>query len=1176
MNRTTRRLAGGLLAVALGASPAATFGAAITWSTPTAIATGPGNSSDISTAGTLVEAFNGVSTDQPLTSPTINGVPFAGTASIYAESPANAAGADLSSGTNGGDAAYDTMLSSVDYGAPASQTISIGHGALQVGAIYQLQVWYVDDRATTTARVMRFGDGLGHDVLLNDQFVIGTFTADGTSQNLLTEAQGFARAHLNGYQLRLLPSGPPPAPETPVNLVATAGDSRVTLDWADNTQYGFTNFIVRRATTAGGPYTSLPGATPTASTYTDTGLSNGTTYYYVVAARNSLDQVSADSAQASATPEALVPDPPLQPANLTAMAGNHAVTLNWDDNTQSGFLEFRVKRSTTAGGPFTQIATTPNSIYTDTSALNGTTYYYVVTAVNSLNAESAPSEEKQATPAFTATPPNFLFIITDDQDTYSVGAYRRREPAETGPGGQPYVINTPNIDRLAAQGMLFHQARLMGSDSGAVCLPSRTCIMTGKNTWERTAGVSAAVTLPGIFNRGVRNGAASLPYATYRTCKSGNTYATANNEFSIIHDADKRGNIDGSGSEWHADWGISYLDHWNTNHRPNNKPFLIYLGFSHPHDERLARTNPNLTGRYGCLNTTNPGGITLNPLSPPLPYNHLSCTPSTYPAHPFNHGDLNVRDENLVSGFGQYRTEPVVRNEIGRNFACVDWIDQQIGRVIARVEDPNGDGDLSDSVLNNTYIVFTSDHGIAIGRHGLEGKQNLYEHTWRVPYIVRGPGITPGSETDALIYLHDTFPTFCDLAGIDPPSTIDGNDGRSFRNVLQNPAAPARDDLFGVYAGGDKPGIRSITDGRFKIIKYDVANNVTQVTQMFDLETNPFELLPEHGVPNIATLPAYNRIRARLEARMMAARQHNADPYQFLGDRTLLRFEDGPAASPATILQDRFAWNNDGTASGGLFSADVPTSSDRVNGEPNTLSLRLSPGEKVSIPDARALDMGAEPFTFEAYVKLETLPSAGNSIPVISKGTDYRFYAGGGALGNASNGLSLSVGGTTIHSSLVITDRNWHHLSAAVDPATHTVRFVVDGQTQILTANATGAVNTDAVVLGGGAFDGLMDEVSITVGFLAMEELQPIDSSPSGPFRITGWDFSSATDFSLTFESEDTRLYTVQRSATLLPGSWTDVCAFVPGRSGSSTTTIDHLPREPQAGRMFYRVRVAE
>ncbi len=478
-----------------------------------------------------------------------------------------------------------------------------------------------------------------------------------------------------------------------------------------------------------------------------------------------------------------------------------------------------------------------------------------------------------------AAPPNFLFIIADDMDTYAVNAYRNSEPAEKDAEGKAYGIDTPNIDRLAREGMLFHQARLMGADMAAVCTPSRTCIMTGKGTWRRLEGVTAADTLPGVFNRGLREGKAPLPYATYRTCKQGNSFPMANKEFSVVKDATKRGNTDSNGSEWHGDAALDFLADWQGKHRPEGKPFLMYLGFSHPHDTRMARTDPDLTGRYGCVNTEDPGGLILNPKAPPLPLNHLSCTLETYPAHPFDHGDLNVRDEKNVPGMLAYRTAPVVRNEIGRNFACVDWMDRQIGRVLARLEDPDGDGDKSDSILANTYIVFTSDHGIAIGRHGLQGKQNLYEHSWRVPYIVRGPGIAAGTQSDALIYLHDSFPTLCDLAGIDLPATISEADGKSFRHVLEGSSAKHRDALYGLYAGGKKPGIRAVTDGRFKLITYDIGKGAPKVTQMFDLKENPFELLPRHGVENLADLPAHAAERKRLEELLATKAQLNGDPF---------------------------------------------------------------------------------------------------------------------------------------------------------------------------------------------------------------------------------------------------------------------------------------------------------
>ncbi len=482
-----------------------------------------------------------------------------------------------------------------------------------------------------------------------------------------------------------------------------------------------------------------------------------------------------------------------------------------------------------------------------------------------------------AMPAIAAPPPNFLFIIADDLDTYSVNAYRQSEPVEQGKDGNTYRVETPNIDRLAREGMLFHQVRIMGSDVGAVCTASRTCIMTGKGSWRRAEGVTPAETMPGIFNRGMRNGKASLPYATYRTCKEGNSFPMANKEFQVVRDATKRGNKDGSGSEWHGDRALEFIDDWQAKNRNEGKQFLMYLGFSHPHDERSAR--PELLDRYGCVNPQRPDGIVLNPAAPPLPASFLPCTPDTFPAHPFDNTHLDVRDEMQVPGVMKFRTEAVVRNEIGRNIACTGWIDIQVGRVLARLEDPDGDGDSSDSLLENTYVIFTSDHGIAVGRHGLMGKQNLYEHSWKVPYIVRGPGISAGSQSDALVYLHDTFPTLCDLAGIEVPATISASDGKSFRALLEGKSKTHRDVLYGLYAGGKKPGIRAVTDGRFKLITYDTGGETPKLTQMFDLKENPFELLPQHGVANLADLPDHAQERKRLEKLLAEEAKLNGDPF---------------------------------------------------------------------------------------------------------------------------------------------------------------------------------------------------------------------------------------------------------------------------------------------------------
>ena len=1090
----------------------------ITWGPATNVSTAAGNSSDVSNTGTLVEAYNAVANDQITAAApiTVNGVTFTPTTSLLNADPRNAGNNDFSSNTNTGDATYDSLLSTVEYGGGTDlvaltlgdgdgDTSINGAGLLTIGTTYEIQVWYVDTRTGTDPRETPVGDGAGNKVALNDQFAIGTFTADATTQTITLESPDFGQAHINAYQIREAFTGPPPAPVVPANLIITTG--------------------------------------------------------------------------------------------------NNSAFLDWDDYGQPGFLEFRISRSTTMGGPYTQIGTSSSSSFIDSTAVNDTTYYYTVTSVNLDNLESGSSPEVDGTPVFTPEPPNFLFIIADDMDTYALNAYRNSEAAENDTSNQPYPISTPNLDRLAAEGMLFHQARFMGSWTGAVCTGTRSTIMTGRNTWaaeiDRAGAGNPANTFPGIFNVGARSGQSPLPHATYRTCKNGNSYDIANNAFTIRNDSTKRGNSDGSGSEWHGDRSLEHIEHWRTNHRPAGTPFLMYLGFSHPHDERNAR--PDLATFYSSVNTRAPETLALDLLAPPLPINHLPVNeadgiPANFPFHPFDNGHLSVRDEITAPGILQYRTEAVVRNEIGRNFACVDWIDQQLGRVFDKLEDPDGDGDTSDSVLDNTYIVFTSDHGIAIGRHGLQGKQNLYEHTWKVPYIVRGPGIAAGTETDALVYLHDSFPTFCDLAGLDLPSTIDEDDGQSFRAVLEGNANTARSELYGLYAGGSQPGMRSVTNGRFKLIKYDVDSNATQAVQMFDLETNPFELLPEHGTPNIAFNPAYAAIRQQLEELLMKQRVLNDDVDAFLGDRTLIRFEGD--------LTDRLPFENHGTSVSGtgsalpLFSNNTPSAIDFVIGEDNTLSLDLEQDLQhfVEIPDSRELDFANTPFTIEAWVKLETLPSGDNipsAMPLVMKKVigsndselDYLFLAAAGNYGNATtfDRLAIHLGSGLIISSLSIPDTEWHHISVALDPVNDTVRFTLDDQVDTQTTTLAGGANNGPLIIGShynsagnidSSFDGCIDELSIIDGFLSLAEIQPLSVvANAAPFAITSTQFGTSIDtISLTFESDDTRLYNIQRSTTLEPNSWTDIQTFIPGATGQTQTTITDLPITPNAQQEFFRV----
>ena len=460
--------------------------------------------------------------------------------------------------------------------------------------------------------------------------------------------------------------------------------------------------------------------------------------------------------------------------------------------------------------------------------------------------------------------PNFVFILTDDQSPETLSAYGNK------------VCETPNIDRLAAEGMVFHDAHHMGAWVGAVCTPSRTMIMTGRTVWH-IPGASG----PGLnFPKALRQQAAqqSLPavfnragYDTFRTCKVGNSYEEANQLFAVRKDATKRDAAAQGGSEWHGDQVIEYLQQREA--RGDRAPFLIYFGFSHPHDPRNA--TPQLAAKYGAANDNVP--TTPNPKSPSLPVNYL-------PAHPFPHGHPGLRDEEQVQGVMKRRDEATIRNELGREYACIENIDIQIGRVIDKLE--------AMGELDNTYVLFTSDHGIAVGRHGLMGKQNLYEHTWRVPFVVRGPGIKPASQASGYIYLLDVLPTLCDLAGIEIPDVVEG---KSFRPVLEGKTDRVRDVLYGVYCGGTKPGMRAIKTDGWKLIKYDVLGGQVRETQLFNLKENPHEFLAEHHAADVKKLleinPSANQIdlaedaayaekRKELEALLASEMKHLGDPYE--------------------------------------------------------------------------------------------------------------------------------------------------------------------------------------------------------------------------------------------------------------------------------------------------------
>jgi fibronectin type 3 domain-containing protein len=249
---------------------------------------------------------------------------------------------------------------------------------------------------------------------------------NGTKYYYVVSAYNTYGESANSAEVSATPAAAPPP--IPANLIAAAGNTQVNLSW--NVSAGATSYHVKRSTTSGGAYTQI--SAPTTNSFTDTGLTNGTTYYYVVSALNAGSE-SANSAQASATP-AVPLSPPAAPTGLQVTAGDAQVSLSWTASAAAS--SYHVKRSTTSGGPYTQVAAPATTSDTDTGLTNGTTYYYVVSALNAAG-ESANSSQVSAKPV-TATVN--VTITVNPSATHAISPYIYGINFHSGVTGAPPLL----------------------------------------------------------------------------------------------------------------------------------------------------------------------------------------------------------------------------------------------------------------------------------------------------------------------------------------------------------------------------------------------------------------------------------------------------------------------------------------------------------------------------------------------------------------------------------------------------------------------------------------------------------------------------------------------------------------------------------------------------------------
>ncbi len=405
--------------------------------------------------------------------------------------------------------------------------------------------------------------------------------------------------------------------------------------------------------------------------------------------------------------------------------------------------------------------------------------------------------------------PNFLFIIADDHRHSAIGALGIE------------AVHTPTLDQLLADGTGFMQAHIMGSTSGAVCMPSRGMLMSGQHLFDTPDPLpDDAPLLPELLGA---NG-----YATFATGKWHNRrgsfarcFAGGGNIFfggmsdqyaMPVQDFDPDGLYDpaekriaaGFATTIFAEEMIGFLDAQAN----EAQPFFAYISLTSPHDPR----------------------------TPPAPYDNMydpadiALPPNYAPEHPFDTGVRDIRDEVLA---GYPRGEREIQQHIADYYGMISHQDMEIGRILAALA--------ANGLSENTIVVYTADHGLGVGQHGLMGKQNLYDHSMRIPLIMRGPGITAGARCDARLYLHDLYPTLLERAGVDVPEACAG---QSVNPVLDGGADGHRDVIFSAFQlmfghPSGAPYQRSIKDQRHKLIQTRLDGADTW--QLFDLDADPWE-----------------------------------------------------------------------------------------------------------------------------------------------------------------------------------------------------------------------------------------------------------------------------------------------------------------------------------------------
>ena len=434
--------------------------------------------------------------------------------------------------------------------------------------------------------------------------------------------------------------------------------------------------------------------------------------------------------------------------------------------------------------------------------------------------------------------PNIVFLFADDQRYNTISALGNNE------------IITPHLDQLVQTGTSFTNAYIMGAMNGAVCAPSRAMLMTSRNVFQIQPAPAANLNMTDtLLPRALSNGG----YKTFHTGKWHNgkkaftaafnagskiffggmndQYAVPTHEFNIAGNyADSLITISTShSSELYANAAINFIE----NVKEDTAPFFMYVAFQAPHDPR------EMPQKYLDM----------------YPSDQVKIPENFMPRHPFDNGELDIRDEWLA---GFPRTKEEVKANIIAYYAMITHLDVQIGRILHALN--------KSGLRDDTVIVFSSDNGLAVGQHGLMGKQNLYEHSIKVPLIFQGPNIPKNVQKETFTNLIDIYPTLCNIATSEVPSLVEG---KNLLPVIHGKEKEVHQSLIYAY----KNNQRAIRKGDYKLIKYRV-DEQTQ-NQLFNLQSDPWEL------QNLYNKEEYKNLISELETALQKQLNKAGDGVQF-------------------------------------------------------------------------------------------------------------------------------------------------------------------------------------------------------------------------------------------------------------------------------------------------------